>query len=130
MAGSSLAAVQATKASRNTALARQMVPEAQISRVPFHCSRRVSPRPRQGKNSVHPSVDVYSVPGVCWSLCRALEQVSGVSTAPSQGLQQGRRHQMPTETVRNYKYDKAPEEKGVMQGEGLMGTDTKQRGGR
>lgn len=51
MDGSGPAVVQASEASRNTAPAGQMVPEAQASRTPVDCSSRVSPRPGRGRTA-------------------------------------------------------------------------------
>lgn len=69
MVGSGLAVIQATEASRNTTFARQMIPEARAFRAPLHCSQRVSPRPRQDKNSIYSPRTMSTVYLTCASHC-------------------------------------------------------------
>lgn len=62
MNGSGLAVVQALGASRNIELSRQVVPEAEASRLPFHCSHRVSAARGRGRQTCAHS-DKSAVPG-------------------------------------------------------------------
>lgn len=109
MVGSGLAVVQATEASRNTTLARQMGPEAQASRAPFHCSQSISPRPRQRGNSIQPLRQ-----------CLWCTQCVTVSMQGAGARQTQLPFQAPTEREEaadaqrssNYKYDKAPKRDG------------------
>lgn len=101
--GSSLAVVQATEASRNTALARQTVPEAQLSRAPFHCSPG-----RKGR--VFAPQTTSTVHLVCAGQ-RAGHQSSERNRAPFPRLKE--RQEAP-DTHRNrmqFQDDRAPEEK-------------------